>query len=192
MSGVVAIVGSRSVPHGGSRLVARVSGALTRTGYTLAVGCAYGADAAVFNSVFSGSVPVSSVQCFSMFGKGGEGHCQVSAVYMVSCFAAVGGSVSWWSGGGSSVPVRARLINRTRAVVSAASVSVVAFFSSPSSRGTFRACQFGVIRGLTIIAFPLGFSGSSLPSLGSGSWVPVGGSGVWSGSWRWENKPVLL
>jgi hypothetical protein len=192
MGGVVAVVGSRSLPSGGVALVSHVSCALSRTGHTLAVGCAHGADAAVLNCVIQNKISASSVQCFSAFGQDRSGSCGVSAVAMVSAFSGLGGSVSWWAGGGSSVPVRGRLAVRARAVVSSASVSVVAFFSSASSIGTFKACQFGASRGLSVVAFPLGFSGSSLPSLGSGSWVVVGGSGIWSNSFRWVADDLLL
>ena len=192
MGGVVAVVGSRSLPSGGVALVSRVACALSRTGHTLAVGCAFGADAAVLNCVIQDQIPVSSVQCFSAFGQDRSGSCAVSAVAMVSSFAALGGSVSWWAGGGALVPVRGRLVVRARAVVSSASVSVVAFFSSVSSVGTFKACQYGASRGLSVVAFPLGFSGSSLPLLGSGSWIPVGGSGVFSSAFKWENSQQLF
>lgn len=184
MVGVVAVAGSRSLSSSFAPLVASVVRSVVGSGRVVAVGCCVGADSAVLGS----GVPASSVLCFAAFGRGGVGSCSLSAVSAVSAFAAAGGSVSWWSGGGSSVALPARLSARTAAVVGAASVSCVVFFSSPSSRGSLLAASLAVGRGLPVFAFPCGFSGSALPSLGCGSWVAVGGSGVWSGAWRWSSS----
>jgi hypothetical protein len=174
--GVVAVAGSRALPASGSALVARVVSDLAAGGASLVVGCCTGADAAVLSLV-----PPSLVRCFCAFGAGGVGSGRFSAVGAVSAFAGSGGSVSWWAGGVAAVPLPVRLSARTRAVVASASVGLVVFFGSRWSRGSLLACRCAVARGLPVLAYPIGFAGSALPSLGVGAWVPVGGLGgfVW-------------
>ncbi len=186
-----AVVGSRSLV-GSAALVGRVCSSLVRSGASLSVGCALGLDSSVLSWAV-GSGLVSSVRCFSAFGAGGVGgSSSVSAFSSVASFVALGGSVSWWSGGSSSVPFVGRLASRSRAVVASVSSGVVAFFSSPSSRGSALACSFAVSRGLPVVAFAVGFSPSLLPSLGCGSWVASGRGGVWASAWVWRPSVVPL
>jgi hypothetical protein len=181
-AGVVALAGSRALPASGAALVARVSGALVRSGRSLVVGCAVGADAAVLAS----GLPVGSVRVLSAFGPGGRGAVPaVSAVGPVLAHAQAGGAVSWWVGGPVAVPFASRLRSRTCAVALAGSAGLVVFFSSPASRGSLLAASLAASRSLPVLAFPLGFPGSSLPLLGAGSWVPCSRSGVWSSAWCW-------
>lgn len=180
---VVAVAGSRSLPAGGGQLVGSVARQLVAAGCSLVVGCCAGADAAAVSAV-----PPASVRVLAAFGPSGAGTAgKASAVAVVQSFAAAGGAVSWWAGGGPGVPLSARLAARTRAVVAQASASLVVFFASPVSRGSALAARSAVARGLPVVAFPLGFPASQLPSLGPGCWVPAGGSGVWSGSWLWAS-----
>jgi predicted Rossmann fold nucleotide-binding protein DprA/Smf involved in DNA uptake len=181
--GVVAVAGSRSLPPGGAPLVASVARSLVAAGASLVVGCAVGADAAVV-----AAVPPAALQVLAAFGPGGAGAWAGSAVSAVRVFAASGGSVSWWAGGGPAVPLRARLATRTRAVVAEASAGLVVFFASPASRGSVLAAQLAAARGLPVVAFLLGFAPVQLPLLGCGSWVPTGGSGGWAGAWVWVHK----
>jgi predicted Rossmann fold nucleotide-binding protein DprA/Smf involved in DNA uptake len=179
---VVAVAGSRSLPAGGSQLVASAARQLVAAGLRLVVGCAAGADAAAV-----AAVPPASARVLAAFGPSGAGAAgQASAVAVVQAFTAAGGVVSWWAGGGPGVPLSARLSARTRSVVAQASAGLVVFFASPASRGSALAACSAVGRGLPVIAFPLGFPASQLPSLGAGCWVPAGGAGVWSGSWLWS------
>ena len=176
---VVAFAGSRGLSPAFVPLVRSVVG----SGRSVSVGCCVGLDSFVLSCL-----PAASGSCFSAFGSSGVGSCSLSAVSSVSSFAAGGGSVSWWSGGGSGVALRIRLSARTSAVIGSASVSAVVFFSSPRSVGSALACRLAAGRGLPVFAFACGFAGSALPSLGSGAWVSVGGSGVWSGAWRWVSS----
>lgn len=189
-SGVVAVAGSRSLPPGGAALVGRVCRAVVASGRSVAVGCCVGADAAVLGA----GLPVGSVAVFSAFGPGPgfAGAWRGSAAPAVGGFAASGGAVSWWAGGPASVPLRSRLAARSAAVVAAASSGAVVFFSSPSSRGSALAASLAAGRGLPVVAFPLGFSGSALPSLGAGSWVPCPRGGVWASAWSWVPAPGLF
>jgi hypothetical protein len=170
LPGVVAVAGSRALPASGSALVVRLASELAANGASFVVGCCCGADAAILSMV-PGSVPPSLVRCLAAFGSGGQGAGSASAVSQVSRFAGSGGSVQWWAGGSISVPLRVRLANRTRAVVSAADSGLVVFFSSPNSRGSLLACRCALSRGLPVLAFPVGFSASELPVLGAGLWV---------------------
>jgi hypothetical protein len=176
LPGVVALAGSRVLPASGSALVVRVASDLAASGASFVVGCCSGADAALLSAV-PDSVPPSLVRCLSAFGPGGANSGRFSAVGAVSSFAGSGGSVQWWAGGPASVPLRARLAVRTRAVVNAADSGLVVFFASPSSRGSLLACRCAVSKGLPVVAFPVGFPSGKLPPLGPGSWVPWGGCG---------------
>lgn len=180
--GVVAVAGSRALSPAGLALVQRVARVLVASGRSLSVGCAVGADAAAL-----AAVPPSAARCFAAFGPAPAcaGAWRGSAAPAVAGFARAGGAVVWWAGGPMSVALPARLAARTAAVVGAASVSCVVFFGSPSSRGSVLAASLAVGRGLPVFAFPVGFVGSALPSLGPGSWVPVNGRGVWGLAWRW-------
>jgi hypothetical protein len=178
--GVVAVAGSRALPAGGAALVAETARVLVASGCSLAVGCCRGADAAVLSAV-----PASRVRVLCAFGPAGVGAGPASAVGPVLAFAASGGAVAWWAGGGPAVPLFARLARRTRAVVSCASSGLVLFPSSPESRGSWLAAEFAVARGLPVVVVPLGFSPSLLPSLGAGGWARANASGVFAGAWRW-------
>ena len=181
--GVVAFAGSRGLSPLFAPIVSSVVNSVVVSGRSVSVGCCVGLDQFVLSSL-----PPASGSCFAAFGPGGAGACSLSAVSVVSAFAGSGGSVVWWSGGGSSVALPVRLSARTNAVICSASVSTVVFFSSPSSVGSLLACRLAVARGLSVFAFACGFSGSDLPSLGAGSWASVGGSGIWSSSYRWVSS----
>ncbi|MGJ0484383.1 MAG: hypothetical protein ACR65R_07600 [Methylomicrobium sp.] len=184
---MVAVAGSRALPTSGSALVVRVASDLASSGASFAVGCCSGADAALLSAV-PGSVPPSLLRCFAAFGPGGEGAGPFSAVTAVRAFATSGGSVSWWAGGPASVPLRSRLAGRTRAVAGAADAGLVAFFGSPSSRGSLFACRCALARGLPVVAFPAGFPAAELPLLGPGAWVPFGVCG----GFKWANNQAEI
>lgn len=173
LPGVVAVAGSRHLPAVGSTLVVRVASVLAASGSSFVVGCCSGADAALLSAV-PGSVPPSLVRCLCAFGPGGVGSGSFSAVDRVVKFAGSGGVVQWWAGGPASVPLHARLADRTRAVAGSASVGLVVFFASPSSRGSLLACRCAVSRGLPVLAFPVGFPAAQLPVFGAGFWAPAG------------------
>lgn len=184
-SGVVALAGSRALPPGGDSVVGDVVQSLQSSGCCLVVGCCTGADEVALRT----SLP-ASVHVMCAFGPGGLGSCRWSAVDAIDFHYQFNGSISWWSGGGPLVPLRARLARRTQAVVSAASSGLVVFPSSPSARGSWLATRLAVSRCLPIVVFPMGFPPSQLPSLGTGSWVPVSGPGMWSLAWKWKPRQI--
>lgn len=202
---VVGFCGSRVLPVGASALISRVVSSVLRAGRSVAVGCASGADRAILSSALSAlPAPASSpwLRVFAAFGPGGAGSAgAASAVGAVAAAASRAVSpghglaspvvVSWWAGGGPGVPVRARLVSRSLALVSAVAASgpgagLVAFVSSPvlAGSGSWSAVSAAAAAGVPVVVFPFGFPAASLPSLGVGSWVPAG-AGVWSGGWRW-------
>lgn len=176
LPGVVAVAGSRGLSAAGSALLVRVVSDLAAGGAKFVVGCCSGADAALLAAV-PGAVPPSLVRCLVAFGPGGVDSGSSSAVAQVSAFAGFGGSVQWWAGGSISVPLRARLAARTRAVVHSANAGLVVLFASPHSRGSLLACRYALARGLPVLAFPVGFGAAQLPVLGAGCWVSCGASG---------------
>ena len=170
-------------------------GELAAAGRQLAVGCCVGADAAVL-----AAVPAASLRVFAAFGPGGAGACPVSAVAAVEAAATAGAAVAWWAGGGAAVPLRARLAARSRAVVAAAvptpgrAPGLVAFLSSPASRGSLAACALAAASGFVVVAFPVAFPAACLPAtLGGvpGVWAPVG-AGALAGGLRFSSTLKAL
>jgi hypothetical protein len=188
VSAVVALAGSRRLPPGGAALAARVARGLLGSGRSLVLGCCVGADVAALAACPVG-VPV---RVLAAFGPGGSGAGRHSAVAQVRAFAAAGGAVSWWAGGGPAVPLAWRLAARTRAVARAGSGGAVVLFGSPGSRGSALACRAAAAQGSPVLAFPLGFPGALLPELGAGAWAPAGGAGVWAGAWQWRSAHAPL
>jgi hypothetical protein len=137
VSGAVALCGSRRLPPAGQALAGRVARGVLASGRPLVLGCCTGADAAALGAC----PPGSAVRVLAAFGPGGAGAGRHSAVSRVAAFAAAGGAVSWWAGGGSAVPLAWRLAARTRAVVQAGSGGLVAVFGAPGSRGSLLACR---------------------------------------------------
>jgi len=168
--GIVAVAGSRNLSASGSALVIRITSDLAARGSSFVVGCCSGADAALLSAV-PGSIPPSMVCCFAAFSSNNKGVGASSAITQVSRFYRCGGTVEWLAGGSLSLPLWVRLANRTKQVVKSANAGLVVFFSSPRSRGSLLACRCAILRGIPVVAFPIGFSGSVLPILGAGKWV---------------------
>lgn len=176
--GVVAVAGSRSAPPAVLSAAGGAGAALAAAGFRVAVGCAVGVDAAVLSAV-----PGPSLSVFAAFGppaspfRAAPGAWSGSAVAAVARALAAGAAVAWWSGGGSSVPLRARLGARTAAVVAAASAGALAFFGAPSSSpGSLLFCRLAAARGLPLFCFsPAG----APPAVGAGAWRPLAGAPGW-------------
>jgi hypothetical protein len=215
---VVGFCGSRSLPASAFPFVARVVASVVSRGFRVAVGCAVGADQAVLSArVALPFVPSSSGPALSVFavgGPSGAGFWRGSALAAVRAAAALAVSpghglfspvsVSWWAGGPASVPLRARLLARSLALVSSLAASfrpgLVAFVcGGPSvSPGSWRSVVAAVRSGVPVVVFPVSSSSgavglwagcSSLPALrgcGVGRWVPAASSGLWAAAFRWE------
>jgi len=174
----VGFVGSRSLRAGDGWLFGLLS-AVCGSGFRVGVGCCVGSDAAVLSAASGlGLLPRCSV--FAAFGSGGAGSCPgLSAVAVVLGAASAGASVSWLAGGGVRVPVRARLVRRSLALVSSPLCSgVVCLLASPAFAGvsgSWAAARAAAGRGLPVVVVLPGVFGSlALPALcGRGAWVRV-------------------
>ncbi|MGH8567008.1 MAG: hypothetical protein ACREXU_03085, partial [Gammaproteobacteria bacterium] len=140
------------------------------------------------------ALPGRAVRVLCAWGPGGAGAGPASAVRAVIAAEASGVPVRWWSGGGPSVPLVARLARRTRAVIAEASAALVVFTASPvvAGSGSWLAAAAAVERGLSVVVFPVGFPAAQLPPIGIGRWVPAGGAGVWDSAWRWVPGQIAL
>ncbi|MFC2992977.1 hypothetical protein [Halomonas tibetensis] len=183
MAGLVAIIGGRQLSPAAAAHVQALAAQLAGRGFTLVTGCCTGADQAVIAAALVGTVPVEALQVLAAFGPGGQGACPVSAVAAVEAFAAGGGAVSWWAGGGPGVPLRARLAGRAAQVINSAA-SVVAMHPG---RGSWRACRLAAARGLPVVVFS-----ASPVSLGAGHWQPVCAGSLWSSAQRWMPRQAAF
>lgn len=200
----VMVCGSRNCPTEGVGIVRDVVRSVVVSGRSLSVGCAVGVDAVALAEGVR--IAADQVRLFSVFGPGGVGAVgKVSNITGVGHAVSAGVAVEWWAGGGASVPVRARLANRSlscvRSVLGGGLVAVVTSYPSrPFGRGAFPSCGSGswssvaaaVLLGVPVVVFPLGISARVLPSLPvAGQWVSAG-SGVWSKGVRWLPSQSLL
>lgn len=144
-------------------------------------------------------LPVPLLRVLAAFGPGAAGACPDSAVSLVSRAASSPSPspagrrrclVSWWAGGGPSVPLPARLRGRSSALVSAVAASgpgrgLVAFVSGGPARspGSWRSLRLAWAAGLAVVVFPCACSPSCFPVVLGSRWVPAG-SGVWASGWR--------
>ena len=224
---MVGFCGSRSLPAsaGMSALVVGVVGSVLAASprRSVAVGCAVGADTLVVSSalalgassrlrVFAAFGPVSPPwPAARVFATGASS--AVSSVSGVAGALAAGASVSWWAGGGPSVPLAGRLVCRSSSLVSAVAASgagrgFVGFVSSPCpagldpspspsacfsgfGSGSWASLALATGLGLPVVVFPVPPSGldpsPDLPASWPGSWVPL--SGAWSGGFRFDPVP---
>jgi len=176
----IGFCGSRSLPDSAQPFVTSVvTAALQDSTAQIAVGCSVGADSLVLASVpFSSS---SRLSVFAAFGPDGCGACTFSAVPAVLASAAAGASVMWWAGGFKNLPLKARLANRTAALVRYLAESppgaLFCFHLSPRSRGSLLACRQAARRGVSVfvagVDLPRATPPIALPLLGRGSWSPV-------------------
>ena len=202
-SGVVALVGSRSLPGRLGARVGPVVRSLLGSGLAVAVGCSVGADAAVLSSALAwlSGRPAAAVflllRVFAVFGPGGAGAVPpVSAVSPVLSAAAAGAAVVWSAGGPPSVPARARLARRSACLVSAVASgrglggrgSLVCFLASPLSAGSLLSCRLAAGFGLPVLVLA-SFAGAPPLLAAGGSWSPCSCCGLWSPSWRWVPAP---
>jgi hypothetical protein len=184
MSQVCAFGGSRSLSDRFSPFVAGVVSAWRRSGGSVAVGCAAGADAAVLRACFFGLAAGCPVSVFAVGAADGSGFWSGSDLGAVRLAASRGAPVAWLAGGPLSVPLMARLIRRSLAALSGASCACF-FLASPSSSGSLRVAAAAVAAGLPVFVFSCGFSAAPVPLAGvSGAWVPASFCGF--NCWRWS------
>ena len=178
----VAIAGPRRLPAWARAEVQSVVAGLVRAGFAVSVGCSQGADAAAIRAAGPAGCRV-----FAAWGPRGAGAVPVSAVREVLAHGSAAGAVTWWAGGGPSVPARARLARRTHAVIATANRAAVVWLA-PGSSGSLLAARAAARAGLPVIAFPLY---GELPSLGMGQWAS-GLPGRWARARKWTQAPECL
>jgi predicted Rossmann fold nucleotide-binding protein DprA/Smf involved in DNA uptake len=178
MAGLVAVVGSRSLPAAWADKVRQVVAALSRRGCQVASGGALGAD------LFALQAVVSSCRCQGarVFLPGSVQQAPWACQAALQSFVSGGGTVV-----PGSAPVAAprdqfitALFARSAALAQAATGGVVGFVSGRSS-GTWFTCQAVARLGRPVVVFPVE-GPRALRSLGCGSWVPLP---AWPGSFRW-------
>ncbi len=184
---VLGFCGGRSLAGPALGSVAALARAALAAGVPVGVGCASGADAAVLSALLAAPVPGSRV--FAAFGPGGAGSAgAVSSVSLVLRLAAAGAvPVSFWAGGGPSVPVRVRLAARSRALVSWLAASRGALVcapgpAAPASSGSWSAALFAASLGVPV--FVLAPSAPAFALGPAGSWSACSLFGV--PVWRWS------
>lgn len=177
----IAFGGSRDLSSDWVPTIGRAVNAVRSLGYGISVGCCVGTDEYVLRYAIEQHLAndcwgIDTVTCHTICASDGKGRCTLTADKTVAnfCFMAPN-NVKWLAGGPLTVPLKARLSSRTRAVIESVDTAVVLFFSSSRSVGTSLAGVSAVQRGLKVIGFGYG----SLPSLGSGVWVESGKPGVW-------------
>jgi hypothetical protein len=193
--------GSTRIYFGGSRTfetrssVAPVVTAVLRSGSSVSVGCATGADALVVGCVV-GSGQTRRLSVAAAFGPGGVGAWSCSAVAVVATAARAGAQVSWWAGGPVAVPLRARLLRRSLAGLVGAFAACF-FLAAPSSPGSLRVAAAAAGSGLPVFAFCVS---SPVPLAGLvGAWVRSSFFGLSAAGglpcWAWSpaaQQPALF
>lgn len=186
---LVAFAGSRSLPVQCLPLVRAAAHAVRRSGRQIATGCAVGTDQAAVQAMLDAHAAAQLV-IFAAGGQDGHGFWRCSAFPQVLAAHHAGAEVFWWSGGPPALKLRQRLMGRSRAMLddvatSGAGAALVAFLSSPGSRGTATTMLEAARLGLPVVAFCCGFSADRLRPLGKGAWAQAAPAGFWSRAWRW-------
>ncbi|RKT37906.1 hypothetical protein [Thiocapsa rosea] len=219
---LVMLAGSRDLAPGEANITAVVAD-LVADGSHLVTGCATGADAQVIRAALAQGAP--GAMALSVLAAHGPvapsapasrysapGSWSGSAVTVVAAAQRAGASVSWWSGGGPDVDLRARLARRSLAAVRLVAASscgscLVAWPSRlpsyPFRAGPWPSCGSGTWASVTaaarlgvpVVVFPVGavveLPLASWPALAAGgSWSPIT-SGVLAGAAVWSPPSSL-
>ena len=160
--------GSRSLSASYFPLVADVVAVPMQLGCFVNVGCAVGADEAVIEAAL-GCDP-SRLSVFAQFSASGEGSFSGSAFVPVVAAKKEGAHVSFLAGGPLSIPLKVRLMCRSKVALAGCAGSVF-FLSKPFSPGSLKVASEAVKKNQIVYVFPCGFSGSPVPLRDvSGSW----------------------
>lgn len=219
---LVMLAGSRDLAPGAANIAAVVSD-LVADGAHLVTGCATGADSLVIRAALAlGAQGAEALTVLAAHGPispsllgsrhSAPGAWSGSAVADVAAAQRAGAAVSWWSGGGPDVALRARLARRSLAAVrlvaaSSRSSGLVAWPSRlpsyPFRAGAWPSCGSGTWAsvaaaarlGVPVVVFPAGelvtvpLSSWPAPAAG-GYWWPLN-SGVLAGAALWSPPPSL-
>ena len=179
MSQSTALAGSRSISS--HPAIAPVVQAALAAGASLRVGCCTGADALVIQSALQAG-GASQLRVFAQFAAGGQGWCSLSATLAVGAALHGGASVQFGAGGPLSLPLAARLVRRSQAVIAGAQALVL---FAPGA-GSLSVAALAAAAGAQVFAF------GSLPA-------PVSAAGAWASSslfglpcWQWQPAQASL
>lgn len=180
------------IMFGGSRSytnlnqVAQVVKAVLRSGASISVGCAVGADALVIAATV-GAGAAARLSISAVFGPSGVGAWAGSAVAVVNSARAAGASVTWWSGGPVSIPLRGRLAQRSVATLARATAAVF-FLSDDGTPGSLATAAQATKRRIQVFAFcatqPRPLSGCV------GHWQPCQLANL--AAWQWKPNATQL
>jgi len=160
--------GSRNLSDDFYPQVAQAVNVVMQMGCSVHVGCATGADEAVIEAAL-GCDP-SRLSVFAQFTETGEGSFSGSAFIPVLAAKKTGANVSFLSGGPLSIPLKARLMRRSKIALSGCAGSVF-FLASSYSPGSLKVAAEAVKNKQIVYAMAFGFSGSPAPLRSvSGSW----------------------
>ena len=160
--------GSRNLSDFYDPQVHQVVRKVMQNGCFVNVGCATGADETIIEAALAESPAHLSV--FAQFSFSGEGSFMFSAFTTVYLARKSGAQVVHLAGGPLSIPLKARLMRRSKAALKGCNASVF-FISEPYSPGSLKVAAEAVMQNLPVYVLPLGFDGQPLPLKGcSGGW----------------------
>lgn len=163
--------GSRNLSDLYDPQVHQVVSSVMQKGCFVNVGCATGADETIIEAALSESPAHLSV--FAQFSFAGEGAFMFSAFTAVYLAQQSGAQVSYLAGGPLNIPLKARLMRRSKAALQGCDASVF-FISQPYSPGSLKVAAAAVQQNMPVFVFPLGFDGQPVPLHGvRGSWQPA-------------------
>jgi len=183
----IALAGSRHLQS--PAIVAPVVRAALAAGHQLRVGCCVGADALVIQAALAaGGAQQLHVHGIGALGGVGraqwaQGWCSLSAVSAVRAAQGAGAHVHGWCGGSAPIPLAARLIRRSQAVIAGASALIL---FAPGA-GSLAVAALAVTRGMPVFAFgplPAPVPGSA------GAWAPSSLFGL--PCWAWQLAQASL
>jgi len=181
--------GTRSLPPSAFPLVADVVDAFLTSGFSLSVGCAIGADAAVIQAVLLRPSSFPRVTIRAAFDASGSGSWSASAVDLVRLAASRGIPVVWSSPSLLRARLVARLMARSRAGLVGASFAV---FFAPGN-GSLKVAQIAVNQNIPVFAYsPL--RPSAPPRDCAGVWAQASLFGVLGlpPCWHWNPAQLVL
>lgn len=178
MAGLVAVVGSRSLPAAWADKVRQVVAALSLRGCQVASGGALGTDLYALQAV------VGSHRCqgAQVFLPGTVQQAPLACRQALQAFVSSGGTVVPGSApaGASRDQFITALFARSVALAQAATGGAVAFVSGKAS-GTWFTVQAVARLGRSVVVYPIE-GHTTLRSLGCGNWVALT---TWPGAFRW-------
>ena len=179
----IALAGSRSITS--HHAIAPVVQAALASGASLSVGCCVGADALCIHAALA--IP-SGPQALHIYGIGccvgasARGWCSLSAVGEVRAALAAGAHVLPWCGGSARIPLAARLVRRSQAVV--ASAQALMLFSP--GFGSLATAAFAAARSMPVFVF----GAPPAPVCAGGKWAQSSLFG--RPCWAWQPTQARL